>query len=76
MPYSVKVEDVGLNPIDLPLNKSIDTYSFPLNMYFIIYKTTNVVNGKIYIGAHQTIDKEYIKNWKTGRTVMQHTANV
>jgi hypothetical protein len=23
-------------------------------MYFIIYKTTNLVNGKIYIGAHQT----------------------
>lgn len=25
-------------------------------MYFIIYQTTNMVNGKIYIGAHQTND--------------------
>jgi hypothetical protein len=25
-------------------------------MYFIIYKTTNIINGKYYIGKHKTND--------------------
>ncbi len=25
-------------------------------MYYVIYKTTNLVNGKFYIGKHQTND--------------------
>lgn len=25
-------------------------------MYYIIYKTTNLINGKFYIGSHKTID--------------------
>jgi hypothetical protein len=25
-------------------------------MYYIIYKTTNIVNGKVYIGKHKTKD--------------------
>jgi len=27
-----------------------------INMFYFVYKTTNDVNGKFYIGAHQTLD--------------------
>jgi len=29
-----------------------------MEKYFIVYKTTNTVNGKIYIGAHATYNLE------------------
>lgn len=36
-------------------------------MYHIVYKTTNNVNGKIYVGVHSTIDiyDNYIGSGKT-----------
>lgn len=27
-------------------------------MYYLIYKITNIINGKFYIGAHQTLNKD------------------
>jgi len=26
--------------------------------YYLIYKVTNLVNNKIYVGAHETINKD------------------
>lgn len=36
-------------------NKYIN-YLWGISMYYIIYKITNVVNNKIYIGKHKTLD--------------------
>lgn len=35
-------------------------------MYFTVYKTTNIVNGKIYVGSHKTdnINDEYLGSGK------------
>lgn len=38
--------------------KNISIYMKTLNMYYTIYKTTNLINNKIYIGLHETEDPE------------------
>lgn len=34
----------------------IQCYSNTIFMYYTVYKTTNLINGKVYIGLHQTTD--------------------
>jgi hypothetical protein len=54
---------VGSIPHTRFLDKNYYKYIFEeLNMYYIVYKTTNLVNGKIYIGAHRgdALDDSYL----------------
>ena len=47
-------------------------------MHFIIYKTTNHFNGKIYIGKHRTynLDDDYLGSGKhLQRAIEKHGAN-
>lgn len=44
-------------------------------MYGYVYKTTNLINNKIYIGQHKTCKEELDKNYFGSGVYLQHAIN-